>query len=174
MNLYTHMLHRIGRTGRVGNTGRATSFFDERENAGLARSLVKVICCLAMQNASSSVFSMTPCISWIDHNSRRSFLWIKAVKADRSITLILSRFWLTWSSLCRTGLLDIQEEATTDSSASPKFYAAEAVIINFQIKSPMVKMCKMFLSPSCPTLSLTYIKYPTPPGWSVLAEQVKI
>ena len=116
-----------------------------------------------------------PCISWINHKSRRSFLWIKAVKADRSITLILSRFWLTWSSLCRTGLLDIQEEATTDSSASPKFYAAEAVIINFQIKSPMVKMCKMFLSPSCPTLSLTYIKYPTPPGWSVLvAEQVKI
>ena len=33
---------RIGRTGRVGNTGRATSFFDERENAGLARPLVKV------------------------------------------------------------------------------------------------------------------------------------
>ena len=35
-------LQRIGRTGRVGNTGRATSFFDERENAGLARPLVKV------------------------------------------------------------------------------------------------------------------------------------
>ena len=34
---------RIGRTGRVGNTGRATSFFDERENAALARPLVKVI-----------------------------------------------------------------------------------------------------------------------------------
>merc|ERR1712107_388470 len=30
-------IHRIGRTGRFGNTGRATSFFDERENAGLAR-----------------------------------------------------------------------------------------------------------------------------------------
>merc|ERR1712013_786042 len=36
-------IHRIGRTGRVGNTGRATSFFDERENAGLARPLVKVL-----------------------------------------------------------------------------------------------------------------------------------
>ena len=59
MNWYTHMLHRIGRTGRVGNTGRATSFFDERENAGLARSLVKVTCCLAMQNASSLVFMTT-------------------------------------------------------------------------------------------------------------------
>ena len=34
---------RIGRTGRVGNTGRATSFFDERENAALARPLVKVV-----------------------------------------------------------------------------------------------------------------------------------
>merc|ERR1712013_123731 len=36
-------IHRIGRTGRVGNTGRATSFFDERENAALARPLVKVL-----------------------------------------------------------------------------------------------------------------------------------
>merc|ERR1712013_413065 len=36
-------IRRIGRTGRVGNTGRATSFFDERENAGLARPLVKVL-----------------------------------------------------------------------------------------------------------------------------------
>ena len=39
---------RIGRTGRVGNTGRATSFFDERENAALARPLVKVINILFM------------------------------------------------------------------------------------------------------------------------------
>ena len=39
---------RIGRTGRVGNTGRATSFFDERENAALARPLVKVIHILFM------------------------------------------------------------------------------------------------------------------------------
>ena len=37
------LVPRIGRTGRVGNTGRATSFFDERENAALARPLVKVI-----------------------------------------------------------------------------------------------------------------------------------
>merc|ERR1719233_1839590 len=36
-------IHRIGRTGRVGNIGRATSFFDERENAALARPLVKVL-----------------------------------------------------------------------------------------------------------------------------------
>ena len=42
MQIIFFLLQRIGRTGRVGNTGRATSFFDERENAGLARPLVKV------------------------------------------------------------------------------------------------------------------------------------
>ena len=46
---------RIGRTGRVGNTGRATSFFDERENAGLARPLVKVTHNLFMLSASDII-----------------------------------------------------------------------------------------------------------------------
>ena len=48
-------LQRIGRTGRVGNTGRATSFFDERENAGLARPLVKVTHNLFMPSASDII-----------------------------------------------------------------------------------------------------------------------
>ena len=48
-------LYRIGRTGRVGNTGRATSFFDERENAALARPLVKV-------NDLSLLYSVVPLI----------------------------------------------------------------------------------------------------------------
>ena len=49
------ILQRIGRTGRVGNTGRATSFFDERENAGLARPLVKVTHNLFMLSASDII-----------------------------------------------------------------------------------------------------------------------
>ena len=66
MNWYTHMLHRIGRTGRVGNTGRATSFFDERENAGLARPLVKVSasigkCDFLMRLVKSWVWKHWPC-----------------------------------------------------------------------------------------------------------------
>jgi len=36
-------VHRIGRTGRVGNTGRATSFFDSRDDGAVARPLVKVL-----------------------------------------------------------------------------------------------------------------------------------
>jgi len=36
-------VHRIGRTGRVGNEGRATSFFDSREDLSIARGLVKVL-----------------------------------------------------------------------------------------------------------------------------------
>eukprot|EP00092_Neocalanus_flemingeri_P012470 GFUD01013443.1.p1 GENE.GFUD01013443.1~~GFUD01013443.1.p1 ORF type:complete len:451 (-),score=91.63 GFUD01013443.1:56-1408(-) len=36
-------VHRIGRTGRVGNTGRATSFFDSREDGAISRPLVKVL-----------------------------------------------------------------------------------------------------------------------------------
>ena len=34
--------HRIGRTGRLGNKGRASSFFDGRDDDKLARPLVKV------------------------------------------------------------------------------------------------------------------------------------
>ena len=33
---------RIGRTGRLGNKGRASSFFDGRDDDKLARPLVKV------------------------------------------------------------------------------------------------------------------------------------
>jgi len=36
-------VHRIGRTGRVGNLGRATSFFDPREDSGVVRPLVQVL-----------------------------------------------------------------------------------------------------------------------------------
>jgi len=36
-------VHRIGRTGRVGNTGRATSFYDSRDDGNIARHLVKVL-----------------------------------------------------------------------------------------------------------------------------------
>jgi len=36
-------VHRIGRTGRVGNTGRATSFFDHREDGAIASPLVGIL-----------------------------------------------------------------------------------------------------------------------------------
>merc|ERR1712059_118451 len=36
-------VHRIGRTGRVGNTGRATSFFDSRDDSGISRELVRML-----------------------------------------------------------------------------------------------------------------------------------
>nr|XP_009861178.1 DEAD-Box Protein isoform X3 [Ciona intestinalis]BAA36710.1 DEAD-Box Protein [Ciona intestinalis] len=36
-------VHRIGRTGRCGNLGRATTFFDNKKDANLARSLVKIL-----------------------------------------------------------------------------------------------------------------------------------
>ena len=36
-------VHRIGRTGRVGNLGVATSFFDDKTDTGLARSLLGVL-----------------------------------------------------------------------------------------------------------------------------------
>jgi len=36
-------IHRIGRTGRLGNKGRASSFFDGRDDDKLARPLVKVL-----------------------------------------------------------------------------------------------------------------------------------
>lgn len=36
-------VHRIGRTGRVGNPGRAVSYFDEKEDSHLAKSLVKLL-----------------------------------------------------------------------------------------------------------------------------------
>ena len=55
MQIIFFLLQRIGRTGRVGNTGRATSFFDERENAGLARPLVKVTHNLFMLSASDII-----------------------------------------------------------------------------------------------------------------------
>ena len=36
-------LFRIGRTGRCGNIGRSTSFYDEKTDAHLAQSLLKVL-----------------------------------------------------------------------------------------------------------------------------------
>lgn len=36
-------VHRIGRTGRVGNKGKATSFYDEENNAAIASDLVKIL-----------------------------------------------------------------------------------------------------------------------------------
>lgn len=36
-------VHRIGRTGRVGNLGKATSFFDEENDGGIAPGLVKIL-----------------------------------------------------------------------------------------------------------------------------------
>ena len=36
-------VHRIGRTGRVGNTGTATSFYDSKEDSGLASGLVDIL-----------------------------------------------------------------------------------------------------------------------------------
>ena len=36
-------VHRIGRTGRVGNIGCATSFYDSRENSGLASGLLDIL-----------------------------------------------------------------------------------------------------------------------------------
>ncbi len=36
-------VHRIGRTGRVGNTGRAISFFDSSNDAGLGGRLVSIL-----------------------------------------------------------------------------------------------------------------------------------
>ena len=36
-------VHRIGRTGRLGNTGRATSFYDERADSGLAAGLLTML-----------------------------------------------------------------------------------------------------------------------------------
>ena len=62
-------LQRIGRTGRVGNTGRATSFFDERENAGLARPLVKVTHNLFYMLSASGIiplvfFTVTVWLNW--------------------------------------------------------------------------------------------------------------
>jgi len=36
-------VHRIGRTGRVGNTGCATSFYDSKEDGGLATALLDIL-----------------------------------------------------------------------------------------------------------------------------------
>ncbi len=36
-------VHRIGRTGRVGNIGKATSFFDQNEDSGIAGELVAIL-----------------------------------------------------------------------------------------------------------------------------------
>jgi len=36
-------VHRIGRTGRVGNTGRATSFFDFKDDSGIVNPLVNIL-----------------------------------------------------------------------------------------------------------------------------------
>lgn len=36
-------VHRIGRTGRVGNSGRATSFFDDRDDTNLAGALCTIL-----------------------------------------------------------------------------------------------------------------------------------
>ncbi|XP_037046798.1 ATP-dependent RNA helicase vasa-like [Bradysia coprophila] len=36
-------VHRIGRTGRVGNKGKATSFYDEEQDASLVPDLIKVL-----------------------------------------------------------------------------------------------------------------------------------
>ena len=36
-------VHRIGRTGRLGNTGRATSFYDSRNDCGIAAGLMTVL-----------------------------------------------------------------------------------------------------------------------------------
>ena len=36
-------VHRIGRTGRLGNTGAATSFYDPRNDCGLASGLMKIL-----------------------------------------------------------------------------------------------------------------------------------
>ena len=48
-------VHRIGRTGRLGNTGKATSFFDEHQDSGLAGDLVRVL------NDSSQVYLNGSC-----------------------------------------------------------------------------------------------------------------
>ena len=34
---------RIGRTGRVGNTGRASSFWDHRDDGAIARELINIL-----------------------------------------------------------------------------------------------------------------------------------
>ena len=36
-------VHRIGRTGRLGNTGRATSFYDQQVDSGLAGDLLRTL-----------------------------------------------------------------------------------------------------------------------------------
>jgi len=54
-------VHRIGRTGRLGNTGKATSFFDEHQDSGLAGDLVRVL------NDSSQVVP-----NWLEDEARRN------------------------------------------------------------------------------------------------------
>ena len=130
-NELVHVLSRIGRTGRVGNTGRATSFFDERENAGLARPLVKVSasigkCDFLMRLVKSWVWKHWPC---------QGFDWREAACAGLACWTFKRGLLLTCFShvLRRWGC--------------------------FQSKSPMVKMFRMYQSLSCITLSLTCITY---------------
>ena len=92
-NNFFFLLQRIGRTGRVGNTGRATSFFDERENAGLARPLVKVTHNLFMLSASDII----PLVSFT------VMAWLNCW-----------RFLLMSSSPCRTGWLVNPGAVTTE------------------------------------------------------------
>ena len=42
-NAVDEYVHRIGRTGRLGNTGKATSFYDPRNDCGLASGLMKIL-----------------------------------------------------------------------------------------------------------------------------------
>jgi len=54
-------VHRIGRTGRLGNTGRATSFFDNQQDSGLAGDLLRVL-----------VDSQQIVPNWLEDEARRN------------------------------------------------------------------------------------------------------